>query len=88
MAQQTRTGRPRPDATVQYVIWTGRFEDIPARWRATGHFRMDDHGDLVVNTNHGPVPAEVGEYLLRGLAKEFYPMPPALYRAKYEDVDA
>lgn len=87
MAQTIRTGRPRPEATVQYIVWTGVFEDIPAKWRATGHFRINENGDLVINTNHGPVPAELGEHLVRGLAKEFYPIAPALYRAKYEDVD-
>lgn len=87
VAQKIRTGRPRPEATVQRVVWTGVFEDIPAKWRATGHFHLNDNDELVINTNHVPKICEVGEYIVRGLAKEFYPLPAALYHAKYEDVD-
>jgi uncharacterized protein YbdZ (MbtH family) len=87
MAQQIRTGKPRATKRIQYVVWTGEFADIPAAWRATGHFRMDENGQLVINTMHGPIRPEIGEHLTKGTVREFYAMPAAVYHAGYEDVE-
>ena len=86
MAQRIRVGRPRPNLRVESVDWTGTFEDIPAKWRATGCFRLNDHGDLMVLTLHGWLSAEAGEKLVRNPgSKDFMPVARAVYNDKYED---
>ena len=88
MAQRIRVGRPKPNLRVESVIWTGVFTDIPAKWRATGCFRLDDNGELVVTTLHGQLRAEVDERLVGNHgSKEFMPVASDVYDDKYEDED-
>ena len=88
MAQKIRKGRPKPGMYVESVDWTGVFEDIPAKWRATGCFRLNDNGDLTVLSLHRWIEAEVGEKLVRNPgSKDFIPVARAVYNDKYEDED-
>lgn len=88
MAQKIRRGRPRPGMYVESVDWTGVFTDIPVKWRATGCFELDDHGDLVIKTLYRKQHAEVGDKIVRNPgSKDFVAVARAVYNDKYEDED-
>ena len=72
---------------VQAVIWTGNFADLPRHWRTKNQLHMV--GDrLQVETIHGPMSPEIGDYLVLGVAGEFYPMPRAIFSYRYAEAKA
>jgi hypothetical protein len=71
---------------VQAVQWTGEFADLPRHWRTKNALHMVG-GRLIVETVHGPLPAEIGDFLVLGVSNEFYPMPRATFAYRYAEAD-
>jgi hypothetical protein len=44
-------------------------------------------GRLCVNTLEGPVYAKIGDWIVKGIAGEFYPVKPAIFQETYEQVE-
>lgn len=73
---------PRDNVEIEAVQWWGRFEDIPARWRATDLFTFNN-GRLSIRTLHGPASPELGDYVAYGPGGEYYPIPRAIFEYKW-----
>lgn len=48
---------------------------------------MDVDGNLVIETLEGPHIARVGDYVIKGVAGEFYPCKPWIFEQTYEKVE-
>lgn len=71
---------PRP---IQAVQWAGDMNDLPEKWRELDMFLLEDDGSLTVRTLDGLASAEVGDYVVRGTANEFYPVRRVIFEHKY-----
>ena len=73
------------DATIQTV------EDIVKWIHAHGHkcrvALVDGKDVIIVATLEGDMIASVGDYVIQGIAGEFYPCKPSIFERKYELVD-
>lgn len=47
----------------------------------------NDDGSLNIFTREGTMRADVGDYVIRGIAGEFYPCKPDIFAATYEPVE-
>lgn len=70
---------------IEAVQWNGRFSDLPAEWRSTDLLRMRGN-DLICNTLRHVTKVQIGDYIVRGTNREFYPVDPATFEFKYEEV--
>lgn len=50
--------------------------------------RLGGHGGLLIPTLEGEMQANPGDWIIRGVAGEFYPCKPAIFDATYEAVEA
>ena len=75
-------GRP---AKAEVWRWTGNFRDLPADWRATGKFSEGEDGILLVLTGRGPVPCYIGEYVIRRVTRDFYPIDSVTFAERWEE---
>lgn len=51
------------------------------------HFEIDHtkvEGGLVIKTKEGGMAATVGDYIIKGIAGEYYPCKPEIFEATYE----
>jgi hypothetical protein len=76
---------PRP---IQAVQWAGDMNDIPSKWRELDMFELDSDGSLTIRTLDGLASAEVGDYIVRGTANEFYPVRRPIFEHKYKPQDS
>lgn len=49
--------------------------------------RIVGAGHLMIGTLEGPIYATPGDYIIRGVAGEFYPCKPDIFAATYEPVE-
>lgn len=80
------TCKPR-DVRVEAVEWTGDWSAIPAHWKSLDLLTLDAKGNLIVRSPNGPVRAELGWFVIHGLAGEFYPVPAAIFHQRWEKAD-
>jgi hypothetical protein len=66
------------------VQWAGDMNDIPLKWRELDMFELDSDGSLTIRTLDGLASAEVGDYIVRGTANEFYPVRRPIFEHKYK----
>ena len=83
--------RKKP-VTVEAVQWDGTPEDATPiiNWildtgERAAHW---DEGRIYINTLEGTMAAEPGDYVIRGVAGEFYPCKPDIFEATYEPVES
>ena len=72
---------------IEAVLWTGENIDELCsfmRWRNLDH---DPRNGLVIRTLEGQHKASVGDYIIKGVAGEFYPCKPEIFAATYELVE-
>lgn len=68
---------------------------VPDQWREVWRW-ITDHGviarihpaNLTVHTLEGVMTADPGDWIIRGVKGEFYPIKDEIFRATYESVDA
>lgn len=51
-----------------------------------GHYIRPDDGALMIRTLEGDMATSPGDYVIRGVAGEFYPCKPDIFAATYEEV--
>lgn len=54
------------------------------QWRHASH---DKHTGLIIHTLEGNHSASVGDYIIKGVAGEYYPCKPDIFKMTYEPVD-
>jgi len=59
--------------------------DLGCPIEPTGHWGDGDDWDLFVVTAEGKMVAHVGDWIIRGVAGEWYPCKPEIFEATYED---
>lgn len=74
--------RPRQ---VEAVQWSGQYNELPTEWRSTGFLEMRGK-KLICHTLRHVTEVRVGDYIVRGTNAEFYPVDPATFEFKYEEV--
>lgn len=55
------------------------------QWANLGPINLD--GSLTIPTLEGDMRADIGDFIIRGVAGEFYPCKPAIFWATYEPVE-
>jgi hypothetical protein len=70
---------------IDAIQWNGKFTDLPADWRATGLLKMRG-SDLICTTLRHVTKVHLGDWLVRGTNREFYPIDPATFEFKYQEV--
>ena len=51
-----------------------------------GGLRTSDMNNMVIHTLEGDMVAQPGDYIIKGVAGEFYPCKPDIFTATYEEV--
>lgn len=74
--------RKRPVEVDAYRFTGDNAADIVA-WVGAAAF-TGANGELVIVTLEGDHRADVGDYILRGVAGEFYPVKPRIFEATYD----
>jgi hypothetical protein len=88
--------RKKP-VVIEAVQWTGDNlrEVIDFTWlhRSADKWSWDEYVEVVhrsglkIFTLEGPLMASIGDWIIRGVAGEFYPCKPAIFAATHEPVD-
>jgi hypothetical protein len=81
-----RLFRKRP-VVVSAIQWTGENLDELRAFLGDAWIGQDDSGAVLLPTLHGPVPAEVGAWICRGL-RDFWPVEVETFAMTYEPVEA
>lgn len=76
---------------IDAMLWTGEvgaatgYEDVLG-WLTLElvPYRVNDMGDLIIPTLEGDMSAARGDWIIRGVAGEFYPCKPDIFAATYE----
>lgn len=79
--------RKKP-VVVSAVVWDGSIQtaDFLCNWSEGTCFVYE--GELMVATLEGNHHALVGDYIIQGVAGEFYPCKPGILQATYDEVEA
>ena len=76
--------RKKP-VVVEAVQWTGaNIGDVCFFTGKTGGELMRENGRLLIHALEGAVFADVGDYIIKGVAGEFYPCKPDIFKETYE----
>ena len=81
--------RKKP-VVVDAVRWDGNMDTIePLLAKSTTRSVCQELGDptLVIPTLEGEMRAEVGDWIIRGVRGELYPIKPDIFEATYEPVE-
>ena len=89
--QLPRRFRKRP-VVIEAMQWDGGEESQRtivnwAEGKVSGWFDNDGYY-LEANTLEGPLAARPGDWIIKGVAGEFYPCKPDIFEATYEAVDS
>lgn len=74
--------RKKP-VVINAVKWTGKGKEI-VEW-CNGDLYVD--GTLSVPTIEGSLTVQIGDYIIRGVAGEFYPCKPDIFEKTYDLVE-
>jgi len=82
-----RTYVKRP-VEVHAVEWNGDNDvyDFLEEW-SNGNVRRDTRNLLLIQTFEGVMQAQIGDYIIRGIAGEFYPCKPDIFEQTYQVVE-
>lgn len=67
--------------TISAMEWTGKNADYITKH--TGEATTIKDGELYINTPEGTMRATPGDFIIQGLAGEFYPCKPEIFHQKY-----
>lgn len=81
--------RKRP-VVIEAVLYDGSTNSLWAltQWAGTAITVDADRHKVTVNTKEGVMTATLGDYVIKGVAGEFYPCKPDIFKATYELVEA
>jgi hypothetical protein len=80
--------RKRP-VEVEAVLFTGRNdEEVLSFIGDSGFNPSDGRPTIAIRTLEGTMTAEGGDWIVRGVKGEFYPVKPDIFAATYEPVEA
>lgn len=87
-----KTYRKKP-VIVQAMRWMGDYDELVKLTGSlpgdTYHVNYTDHGSLlVIHTLDGNMIAAEGDYIVKGIAGEFYPCRSDIFQVMYEEVRA
>jgi hypothetical protein len=69
----------------QVIEYDGTNADAIVTWAGDRAYR-DDVDRLVVRTPQGDLLPSIGDYVVRGIEAEFYPVPRSIFLGSYEPV--
>lgn len=81
---------------IEAVKWTGENHEeindfcsdlIGENPDESGIAYNDPEGHVIIQTLEGKVAASVGDYIVKGVKGEFYPVKPDIFHETYEEVD-
>jgi hypothetical protein len=75
--------RKKP-VVIEAVQFTGNFEEIERFVGGDAEFRS---GELVVATLEGPLRARAGDWIIKGVKGEFYPVRDEIFAETYESLE-
>lgn len=82
--------RKKP-VVIEAVQWTNQPEpsslDLILAMGCRPRFAADGTADLMIPTIEGEMRARVGDWIVKGIKGEFYPVKPDVFEATYEPVD-
>lgn len=79
--------RKKP-VVIDAAQWNGKnIDEICSFTGRTGGELMYDHGRLLIKTLEGDMVAESGDYIIKGVAGEFYPCKPDIFKKTYEPAE-
>lgn len=82
--------RKRP-VVVDAIQWTGNNTDEVYAWeKSFGRYVLvirEDGGFVYIQTLEGSMKANKGDWIIRGIAGEFYPCKPDIFEQTYEKVE-
>ncbi|ODA08447.1 hypothetical protein [Paenibacillus polymyxa] len=82
--------RKKP-VVVEAIQWNGdaNYDEV---CRFVGETLFREYGDsdtsVMITTFEGDLTASIGDYIIKGLAGEFYSVSPEIFRASYEEVSS
>ena len=80
--------RKKP-VVIEAVQWRNDLRTIPDEFYLHPHFRgTNQDSQLVISTMEGTMLANIGDWLIIGVAGELYPCKPDIFEQTYEKVDA
>lgn len=79
--------RKKP-VVIDAVLWDGT-EEVGRKLRAWSDHRVRHHGgtSIFIETLEGSMEAKIGDWIIRGVKGEFYPVKDEIFRQTYEAVD-
>lgn len=72
---------------VQAIIWTGTNEKEIFDFCNNRQVDYDHINGLFIYTLEGRMKADIGDYIIKGIAGEHYPCKPEIFHNSYEQVD-
>jgi hypothetical protein len=86
---EVRTFRKKP-VEIEAVRFTGwDYGPEIADWCGGGYYRAQgqgEHTEITIPTLEGTMTAHVGDWIIKGVAGEFYPCKNSIFEATYEEV--
>ena len=77
--------RKKP-VVIEGVQWTGRNVKEISEFMCGGRSYWFSGKDLMIETLEGNHRANIGDFIIKGVEKEFYPCKPDIFRKTYEAV--
>lgn len=82
---------------VEVFQWNGNLDDL-VKWarsvvRSSYQFNFAHvkgwfgKNELIIRTNKGKMKAAIGDYIIRGIENEFYPVKPDIFKKTYEQAE-
>lgn len=78
--------RKKP-VVIEALQWTGDWEPVREFILGGGGFAHVAGEELLIETEEGVMHASPGDWIIKGVASEFYPCKPDIFEATYEDAD-
>ena len=75
--------RKKP-VVIEAVLWNGENIDEIAAFMKWRNFEHDKRNGLTIRTLEGQHVASIGDYIIKGVAGEFYPCKPDIFAATYD----
>lgn len=80
--------RKKPVA-IEAIQWDGNNVDLIIEWSGGDGETIEPAGRvLLIHTLEGVMTAKLGDWIIKGVSSEFYPIKPEIFEATYEPVVA
>lgn len=72
--------------TIEAIQYTGDNADDIKKF-ITNHCILLNNGKIIIDTLEGNIYASIGDYIIKGIAGEFYPCKPDIFNKTYDLID-